>query len=113
MHELSVAMGLLDAVEEEAEHHSGRVQAIHLKLGLLSGVVKEALLSAFEMARDGTTLEDVQLLIEEVPVVVYCPTCRAQRAIASVQWFCCPTCDSPTSDVVQGKELELVGLEMA
>ncbi len=113
MHELSVAMSLLDAVEEAAERHSGRVQAIHLKLGLLSGVVKEALLSAFEMARDGTTLEDVQLLIEEVPVVVYCPTCRAQRRIASVQWFCCPTCDSPTSEVVQGKELELVGLEMA
>jgi hydrogenase nickel incorporation protein HypA/HybF len=113
MHELSVAMSLLDAVEEEAERHSGRVQAIHLKLGLLSGVVKEALLSAFEMARDGTTLEGVQLLIEEVPVVVYCPTCRAQLPIASLQWFCCPTCDSPASEVVQGKELELVGLEMA
>ena len=112
MHELSVAMSLLDAAEEEAEHHDGRVQAIHLKLGPLSGVVKEALLSAFEMAREGTSMAGASLLIEETPVVVYCPKCQARRELASIQTFACPVCGSPVSEVVKGKELEMVALEM-
>ena len=112
MHELSVALSLIDAVEEEAQRHSGRVQAVHLKLGPLSGVVKEALLSAFEIARAGTTVEGARLVIEEAPIVIYCPRCQARQPVASMQWFCCPACDTPASEVVQGKELELVALEM-
>jgi len=112
MHELSIALSVIEAAEEEAERHSGRVQAIHLKLGPLSGVVKEALLSAFEMACEVSTLAGARLVIEEVPIVVYCPHCQARQPIASMQWFCCPACDSPASEVVQGKELEVVALEM-
>jgi len=62
MHELSVAMSLIDAVEEEAPRHGGRVVAVHLKLGPLSGVAKEALLSAFELACAGSTLEGVRFV---------------------------------------------------
>ena len=50
MHELSIALSLLDQVAEEAERRGGvQVHAIHLRLGPLSGVVKEALLSAYEL----------------------------------------------------------------
>ena len=46
MHELSIAMSIVEMAEEEAAKHGGvQVTAIHLKLGALSGVVKEALLS--------------------------------------------------------------------
>ena len=112
MHELSVAVSLIEAVEEEAASHQGRVQAVHLKLGPLSGVVKEALLTAFEMASAGTKIEGARLIVEEVPVVVYCSTCQARQTVASMQWLCCPACDTPASRVVQGKELQLVALEM-
>ena len=44
MHELSIAMSIVDMAQEEAERHGGvQVQAVHLKLGRLAGVVKEAL----------------------------------------------------------------------
>ena len=33
---------------------NAQVEAIHLRLGPLSGVVKEALLSAYELAREAT-----------------------------------------------------------
>ena len=47
MHELSIAMGILELTEEESEKRGGvHVDAIHVRLGPLSGVVKEALLSA-------------------------------------------------------------------
>jgi len=112
MHELSIALSLIEAVEEEAQHHSGRVQAVHLKFGALSGVVKDALLSAFDMAAAGTSIEGARLMIEEVPVVVYCAGCQARQQVVSLQWFCCPVCNAPASEVVQGKELELVALEL-
>src|SRR5262245_49707335 len=112
MHELSIAMSIVEMAEQEAQHHGGRVAAVHLKLGMLSGVVKEVLLSSYEMASADTALEGSRLMVEEVSIVVYCPSCQAQRQIKSAQWFCCPECGTPTSDVVQGKELEVVALEI-
>lgn len=113
MHELSVAMSIIEGVEEEAERHPGRVTAIHLRLGLLSGVVKEALVSAFDIAREQSdTLRNTQLVIEDVPIVAWCPACAKQIGVSSMQWFCCPECNGPVSDVLQGKELEVVALEV-
>ena len=51
-------------------------------------------------------------MIEDVPVVVYCATCDGERTLESIQRFCCPTCGALTPDVVNGKQLELVGLEI-
>ena len=112
MHELSIAMSIVEIAQEEAERRGVQVTAVHLKLGALSGVVKEALLSAYEMARDDTPLQGAQLVIEEVPVVVFCPSCQAPRPVSSVQLFCCAECGAPASEVVQGKELEVVALEI-
>lgn len=100
------------ASEEAARRGGVQVSAIHLRLGPLSGVVREALLFSYEVACDGTPLEGSRLVIEEVPVVVYCPVCKGARALASVQRFCCPDCGTPTSQVVGGKELEVVALEI-
>ena len=36
-------------------------------------MVKEALLSSYEMASEGTPLAGSRLVFEEVPVVVFCP----------------------------------------
>ena len=112
MHELSIAMSIAEAVEEEAARHEGRVTAIHMKVGPLAGVMKDALLSAFELACEGTSLAGVPLVIEELPIVAFCPSCKSQQTIASMQLFCCPQCDAPVSDIVQGKELQIAALEM-
>ena len=42
MHELSIALSLLDLVAEEAGRRGVRVAAVHLRLGPLSGVVRDA-----------------------------------------------------------------------
>jgi hydrogenase nickel incorporation protein HypA/HybF len=112
MHELSIALSILDVAGEEAERHPGRVAAVHLKLGPLSGVVKEALLLAFGLAREGTPLERAELVIEEVPLVAWCPVCAAERTLASIQQLCCPDCGAATPQVVRGRELEVVALEI-
>src|SRR5438045_1459039 len=106
MHELSIALSIVDLASEEADRRGGvRVAAIHLRLGPLSGVVKEALLSAWEVAAGGSAVAGSRLVIEEVPVVVFCPTCRDRQTIASIQQFCCPACGTPAGQVVSGREL--------
>jgi len=113
MHELSIAMSIVEMAQEEAESRGGlQVQAVHLRLGLLSGVVKQALLSSYEMACHATLLEGSQLLIEEVPVEVFCPKCEVPRLVSSIQWMCCPECGTATPTVLRGKELEVVALEI-
>ena len=112
MHELSIALGIIEAAQEEADRLQARVSAVHLRVGALSGVVPEALLSSYEMACADTPLAGSRLVIEKVPVVVYCPTCEAPRELDSIQLFCCSECGTPTGDVRQGKELDLVALEI-
>jgi hydrogenase nickel incorporation protein HypA/HybF len=112
MHELSLAMSIVELAEEEAERRGVQVNAVHLKLGALSGVAKQALLSCYAMACEGTPLEGSRLLVEDVPVVIFCPSCRAERPLGTVQLFCCPECGTPAAGVIQGKELEVVRLEI-
>src|SRR5215510_3010889 len=114
MHELSIAMGIIEgATEEAARHGAVKVNSVHLKLGLLSGVAKEALLFSYELACEGTALEGSRLVIEEVPATVYCPSCEVERALTSIQMMCCPVCGAPTPQVTRGREIELVALEVA
>lgn len=113
MHELSIAMSIVEMVQEEiALRENVQVEAVHLRLGLLSGVVKEALLSCYEMACAATPLEGSRLLIEEIPVEVFCPTCDLPRQVSSMQLFSCPECGTATSKIVLGKELEVFALEI-
>jgi hydrogenase nickel incorporation protein HypA/HybF len=112
MHELSIAMSIVEMAEEESERRGVEVEAIHLKLGALSGVVKAALLSCYEMACAGTALQGSRLIVDEVPAVIFCQKCKAERPLSSVQLFCCPVCGTPSAEIVQGKELEVVALEI-
>ena len=66
--------------------------------------------ATFVFAQD-TPLQGSRLLIEDVPVAVYCSQCKTKRVLESVQMFACPECGAPTGEVLQGKELEVFALE--
>src|SRR5215510_7584416 len=100
MHELSIAMSIIEgAAEEAARHGAVKVDAVHLKLGLLSGVAKDALLFSYELACEGTALEGSRLVIEEVPTTAYCPNCEVERALTAIQRMCCPVCGAPPPQI--------------
>lgn len=114
MHELSIALNILEAAEDESERRGGvRVEAIYLKLGVLSGVVTEALLSAYQIASAQTPFASCRLLVEEVPIMIDCPNCQEGRPVRSMQCFECSECGAPGSDIVHGRELEICALELA
>jgi hydrogenase nickel incorporation protein HypA/HybF len=77
----------VDAAVEELHRRGGaRIDAIHLKVGLLSGIVPAALRSAFEMAREEEpVVATAELVIEEIPVATYCPACDVERLISAVR----------------------------
>lgn len=114
MHELSIAISIIDGVEEAAVSRGGlKVEAVHLKLGALSGVDKEALAFSYQIACEGTSLEGSRLVIETVPLLMYCPRCRTEHSPRSALQLCCPQCLASAQDVIQGRELEVTVLEIA
>lgn len=113
MHELSIAMSILDRVAEESDSRGGaHVLAVHLQVGPLSGVVTEALAGAYDMARQGTEQADCELLIEQTPITVYCEKCGAQRPVRSIQQMCCEVCGTPSAEVTSGRELLVTAMEI-
>jgi hydrogenase nickel incorporation protein HypA/HybF len=113
MHELSISLSIIELATEEAEKHGAvRVDAVHLRLGAMSGVVKESLLFSYDLACEGTLLKGSSLVIEEIPVMVYCPACGIETLPNSIQSLCCPVCETPTPQVTRGRELEVVALEI-
>jgi len=114
VHELSVAMSLVEAACDKADALGEvRVEAVCIRVGALSGVVKEALSFCFEAASKGTPIEGARLEIEDVPATILCPRCCVERQLASIQHRRCPVCDAPTPDVIGGGELELTALEVS
>src|SRR5215468_6371369 len=112
MHELSIAMSIIEGAAEEALRHGAvKVEAVHLKLGPLSGVARDALLFSYELACEGTALEGSRLIIEDVPATVFCQSCEVERALTSIQSMRCPVCDTPATQISHGREIELVALE--
>lgn len=114
MHELSIAISMIDQIIEESESRGGlRVEIVHLKLGVFSGVDKDALLFSYELACDGTPLQGSRLQIESIPLVIYCAACSTNRTPPSLYEICCPECRSPGQQIVSGKEIEVASLEVA
>jgi hydrogenase nickel incorporation protein HypA/HybF len=114
MHELSIALSLIEVALEQAQKHgNAKVEVVHLKLGAMSGVDKEALAFSYTVAIDGTALQGSKLMIEDVPVTINCPTCHAERVLPSLQQFSCPECHTPALDIVRGREIEISALEIA
>jgi hydrogenase nickel incorporation protein HypA/HybF len=113
MHELSIALSIVDiAADTVKKNGGGQVEAIYLKLGALSGVVKDALLFCWEIACADSPVQGSRLVIEDVPVVVYCSDCSARRTLDSINQLVCPVCKNPTPVIENGRELELTSLEI-
>lgn len=112
MHELSIAHSLVELTVEAAKNYGlKRVNAIHLKLGALSGVVKEALEFSFDAVTEGTPVEGARLIIENIPVKIFCPNCEDARTLTEPFPMRCPACGMISGEVLEGREMELVALE--
>jgi hydrogenase nickel incorporation protein HypA/HybF len=114
MHELSIAVSMVDRIIEESESRGGlQVEVVHLKLGVLSGVDRDALAFSYEIACESTLLAGSRLVIETVPLLIYCDQCRSEQTPESIQQIDCPLCHAPSETILRGRELEVAALEVA
>jgi hydrogenase nickel incorporation protein HypA/HybF len=112
VHELAVAQGLLDIVEQEARPYAGaRVIRVQLRIGKLSTVVPDALRFAFEAVTRGGIADGASLEIEEVPLAIRCHACE-QDFIVEDPFMICPQCGAADVEMISGRELEIRSMEI-
>ena len=102
MHELSIANSLVEIATEQID------AAPDKEIDTFTA----ALEFSFELVTKDTILEGAILNIEAVPVTIYCTQCEKEVELPSIQKFRCPECDMPSADIRQGKELEVVSIEV-
>ena len=104
MHELSIMQGALkQALKAAQEAGATRVYELRLRVGVLSGVVPDALRFAFEAITPGTPAEGAVLTIEEVRARFWCAACH--REFEAPDLFAeCPVCHVPSGELRAGRE---------
>ncbi len=113
MHELTVAKSLIVlACKHAREQGANRVTRLHVRLGTMS-VVLRSLYACFGPATRGTLCENATLEVDEVPLTVHCRQCNATKEPAGRFNFRCPDCGTPTHEVLTGREMQLIGIDLA
>ncbi|EST38097.1 hypothetical protein N566_09330 [Streptomycetaceae bacterium MP113-05] len=111
MHEMSIAMAVVQQVEEAPpEDVTGAVETVRLQVGELAGVVPEALRFSFSLACEGTVLEGAELLIDPVPGRARCRDCGDEWATGMPPRLSCPRCESAATELLGGRELRITAL---
>ena len=112
MHEFSIARSLLEIVEQETLPYGGvKVVNVKLRIGKLSGVMPDALRFAFEILSEGGITEGASLLIEEVPVELYCHQCNTASTVDD-PFLVCPHCKGREVEMRAGRELEITEMKI-
>ncbi len=113
MHEVSIMQSALEiALEQAQEQGATKIHVLRLQVGELSGVVPEALEFAFDVVVQGTIAAEAQLEVDYIPVVCHCSNCNRDFQPANL-FYECYQCQQISIEVVRGRELEIVSLEVS
>lgn len=112
MHEMSIAESLIEIIIEEMKKNSAyRLISVRLNIGEMAGVVPEALETCFEILTADTGMKGAVLNMEIIPLKGHCKKCDDDFAIVDYN-FACPRCGTVEIDVVSGREMNIIELEV-
>jgi len=113
MHELGIAQNILDIVKQSVpEDRFPSVRWIRIRIGRLSGIVPDSLEFCFSALLNETEMKQAGLKMETEPTVSLCKDCRRRFTVEDFA-FSCPSCGSATLELISGRELEVVDIELA
>jgi hydrogenase nickel incorporation protein HypA/HybF len=114
MHEMGIAMQIVEIAMASipAGLKEAKVEKVNLAVGKLSAVVPDSLRFCFEIASKDTPLAHAALNIDEIPVRARCRDCQ-QEWIITEPVFTCNQCRSGAIDVISGRELDIISIEVA
>ncbi len=107
MHEMSLAEGVLQIIEDHARSQGfERVTAVTLEIGQLAGVEVEALRFAFDVVTRDSIAEGARLEIDAVPGQGWCLKCSEPVALAAL-FDACPRCGTYQVQATGGTEMRV------
>jgi hydrogenase nickel incorporation protein HypA/HybF len=113
MHEVGIMQSTLDIAMEWAQRQGAeRIERLGMRVGALSGVVPDALQFAFEVLKQDTVAETAVLELEYIPLRIYCTTCDREFASDGFSHMCIE-CGGFDTEVRQGRELEIMYVELS
>ncbi len=112
MHELGIAQGILDIVQQYVPQEQGAgVRSIKVRLGQLAGVVPDSLDFSFQAIIADTPWQAARLEIVRVPTLAGCNGCDTRFEVQDIA-FQCPTCGSTSIRLISGTDLQVIEIEM-
>jgi hydrogenase nickel incorporation protein HypA/HybF len=112
MHEMSLAEGVLQIIEDSAKEQSfSRVKTVFLEIGQLAGVEVEAMKFCFEAVVRDSIAQDAKLEIIETPGQAWCLHC-AETVHVQALFDACPKCGSHQVQVTGGNEMRVKELDV-
>ena len=113
MHELSIAMGIVDIAEKEtAKVKATKVDLIELEIGTLAGIEFDSLDFVWSSAVKNTVLEKAIKKINIIHGEAKCSDCDTIFKLDNI-YDACPNCNSYVKGVTKGKELLVKSLEVS
>lgn len=111
MHEMSIALGIVNIAEEEAKKAAvNSFAAIDLEIGTLAGIEFDSLDFVWEAAVRDTVLEKAEKRITKINARSKCVDCDHEYPIKYIH-DSCPKCGSFLKTILHGKELRVKSLE--
>lgn len=112
MHEMSLAEGVMQIVEDSASREGfSSVRAVRLEIGELAGVEIDALRFCFDVVTRGTVADGARLEIERTSGAAWCMRCAKTVPVAA-RLDPCPECGTHQLQVCAGTEMRVKDLEV-
>ncbi|MFE4590105.1 hydrogenase maturation nickel metallochaperone HypA/HybF [Streptomyces laurentii] len=108
MHEMSVALAVVDQIETAARSRGAEgVDSVRLEVGELAGIVADSLHFCFGLACAGTVVEGAELTTRTVPGTARCAPCSRLWPVGMPPRLLCPGCGGAAVELVSGRELRI------
>ncbi len=108
MHELALTQSVVDMILERTVDR--QVSTVRLRVGLLSGVIPDAMRFCYDLVTAGTGLQGSTLEIEQPPGRAHCRTCGKDVELGDLILLC--PCGSADVHLIGGQELEIISVEL-
>jgi hydrogenase nickel incorporation protein HypA/HybF len=113
MHEVSLMEQAVHVALAAAKSSGGeRILGLRLRVGVMSGVVPEAMRFAFDVVCRNTIADGARLEIEAVPATCWCVACQKEFPYAEFLSEC-PHCHNVSGELCHGRELEIAAVEIS
>jgi len=113
MHEASIAISLIETVSDLCQQEGySSIESVRLKVGRAAGILPDALLFAFDVAKAGTLASQAELIIEYVLLGGFCSECGSQFESEERYIFACPDCKSSAIKITRGDEMQIIDMEV-